>query len=55
MRALLPVMDVSFWTTISVVVFMAYFIGLTLWAYQSKRRSAFEQAERLPLEDDRTE
>lgn len=52
MRALLPAMDVSMWTTISVIIFMTYFVGLTIWAYHSKRRSAFQQAERLPLEDE---
>lgn len=38
----------SIWT----VVLMALFVGIVAWAWSGKRRRRFEQAARLPLEDD---
>lgn len=40
----------SLWT---VVVFTA-FIALILWAWSSKRKDAFDEAARLPLDDEST-
>ncbi len=34
------------------VLLMVAFIGVWAWAWSRKRRSAFDQASRLPLEDD---
>jgi cytochrome c oxidase cbb3-type subunit 4 len=36
---------------ITVVLFLA-FIGMWIWAWSSKRKSDFEQAANLPLEDE---
>ena len=38
----------SVWT---VVVFLV-FIGIVVWAWSSKRQQRFDEAARLPLEDD---
>lgn len=38
----------SFWTLASLLVF----IGIVLWAFSGKRKKSFDQAARLPLEDD---
>jgi cytochrome c oxidase cbb3-type subunit 4 len=38
----------SWWT----VVMFATFVGIIVWAWSGKRRRAFEEAARLPLEDD---
>jgi cbb3-type cytochrome oxidase subunit 3 len=34
------------------VVVMILFIGIVIWAYSGKRRKAFDEAARIPLEDD---
>jgi cytochrome c oxidase cbb3-type subunit 4 len=31
---------------------LVVFIGIVVWAYSSRRRSTFEDAARLPLEED---
>lgn len=36
------------WTLVSLVAFVA----IALWAYSRKRKPVFEQAARIPLEDD---
>ena len=38
----------SIWT---VLVFVT-FVGIVIWAWSGKRREDFEEAARLPLEDD---
>jgi cytochrome c oxidase cbb3-type subunit 4 len=38
----------SIWTVVVLVVFL----GVVAWAYSSKRQSEFDEAARLPLEDD---
>lgn len=38
----------SLWT----VVVFAVFIGIVLWAWSSKRKQSFDEAARLPLDDD---
>jgi cytochrome c oxidase cbb3-type subunit 4 len=36
-------------------ILILLFIGLSIWAYSAKRRSAFDAAARLPLEEDKKE
>ena len=43
------VMFHSYWTVLLLVVFIA--IGI--WAYSGKRRQAFKDAARIPLEEDK--
>lgn len=38
----------SIWTVIVFVVF----IGIVLWAYSGRRKKDFDEASRLPLDDD---
>lgn len=38
----------SFWTIGALVIF----VGIILWAYSKKRHTDFDEAARLPLEDD---
>lgn len=38
----------SIWTILMVVTF----VGIVLWAYSGKRKAAFDEAARLPLEDE---
>ena len=41
----------SAWTVLLVIVF----IGIVVWAYGRKRKADFEEAARLPLDDDASE
>ena len=36
------------WTALLLVIF----IGIVVWAWSGKRKSAFDEAARIPLEDD---
>ena len=38
----------SLWT----IVVMVTFLGIVVWAFSNKRKSAFDEAARLPFEDD---
>ena len=38
----------SAWTVVAAVIFA----GITVWAYSGSRRQEFEEAARLPLDDD---
>ena len=38
----------SIWT----IVIMITFLGIVAWAFSSKRKESFDEAARLPLEDD---
>lgn len=40
----------SVWT----IVVMVLFIGIVLWAYSKRRKGDFEEASRLPLDDELT-
>ena len=38
----------SWWTVVLLVVF----VGIVLWAFSARRKAAFDDASRIPLEDD---
>jgi len=38
-------------SAITVLAFLS-FVGIVIWAWSGKRKAAFEEAARLPLEDD---
>ena len=40
------------WHMIWTLLLIILFIGIVLWAYSSRRKSDFDEAARLPLEDD---
>jgi len=45
-------MDYSWLGSLMTVVMLVVFLGIVAWAYSSKRSAAFEEAARVPLEDD---
>jgi cytochrome c oxidase cbb3-type subunit 4 len=44
--------DYGFYGSLMTVVMLIVFIGIVAWAYSGKRRAAFEDAARVPLEED---
>ncbi|MES2352990.1 MAG: cbb3-type cytochrome c oxidase subunit 3 [Pseudomonadota bacterium] len=44
--------DINTLRAVMTVLSFAVFIGICWWALSSKRATAFEQAARLPLDDD---
>lgn len=45
-------MDINILRSIVTVVAFAVFIGIVLWAYSGRNKAAFEQAARLPFDED---
>lgn len=43
-----PLMFHSIWT----VLLLILFVGIILWAFSSRRKQRFDEAARLPLEDE---
>jgi cytochrome c oxidase cbb3-type subunit 4 len=48
-------MDINLVRSIMTAVMFAVFMGIVLWAWSSRRKSDFEEAARLPLDDDLAE
>ncbi len=42
----------TFFQSIWTIVVMITFLGIVVWAFSGKRKSAFDEAARLPFEDD---
>jgi len=45
-------MDITFWRIVSTLVSFATFIGILVWAFSRRNRQAFDDAARLPFEQD---
>ena len=45
-------MDIGPVQAIWTIVVMVIFIGITLWAWSSKRKDKFNEAARIPMDDD---
>ncbi|MDI6745700.1 MAG: cbb3-type cytochrome c oxidase subunit 3 [Rhodocyclaceae bacterium] len=45
-------MDINDLRSLFTVLVFGAFIGIVAWAYSSKRKQAFDEAARLPLDDD---
>ena len=45
-------MDYSMLSSLMTVVMLVVFLCIVAWAYSSKRSAAFEEAARVPLEED---
>ena len=45
-------MDMGLFRGVLTVILFVAFIGMWIWAWSSKRRSDFEQAANLPLQDE---
>ena len=44
-------MSFTFIQSVWTIVVMVTFLGIVAWAYSGKRKSAFDEAARLPFED----
>jgi cytochrome c oxidase cbb3-type subunit 4 len=44
-------MDINFLHSIWTVVMFVVFIGIIVWAWSGKRKTSFEEAARMPLDD----
>ncbi|HEX6829715.1 MAG TPA: cbb3-type cytochrome c oxidase subunit 3 [Burkholderiales bacterium] len=45
-------MDINDIRSVLTVLAFASFIGIVIWAWSGKRKKVFDEAARLPLEDD---
>jgi cytochrome c oxidase cbb3-type subunit 4 len=45
-------MDAGLWRGIYTVVMLVLFIGVWAWAWSAKRKSVFDAAAQMPLEDE---
>jgi len=45
-------MDINMTRALITLLSFTTFIGILVWAWSSRRRSDFEQAERLPFDED---
>ena len=45
-------MSIGFVQAVWTVVAMAFFIGIVIWAWSGNRKKDFDEASRLPLDDD---
>ena len=45
-------MSFTFIQSIWTIVVMVTFLGIVAWAFSSKRKAAFDEAARLPFEDE---
>jgi cytochrome c oxidase cbb3-type subunit IV len=45
-------MDLMTFRTLSTVLLFAIFLGIVAWAWSGRRQAAFDEAARLPLDDD---
>ena len=45
-------MDIGTFRGVVTAVLLALFVWLVIWAYSKSRRASFEEAARIPLEED---
>ena len=45
-------MSISMFHSLWTIAVLAIFIGIIIWAFSKRRKTAFDEAARLPLEDD---
>ncbi|MDR2155752.1 MAG: cbb3-type cytochrome c oxidase subunit 3 [Burkholderiaceae bacterium] len=45
-------MDINLLRSIVTVVMFIFFIGIVIWAWSSRNRARFDEAARLPFEQD---
>jgi cytochrome c oxidase cbb3-type subunit IV len=46
--------DYSTFSSAMTVVMLVVFLGIVAWAYSAKRRAQFDEASRVPFEDEAT-
>ena len=47
-------MSISFVQSVWTIVAMSFFIGIVIWAWSGNRKKDFDEASRLPLDDNDT-
>jgi len=47
--------DYSTFSSVMTVVMLVVFLGIVAWAYSGKRRAQFDEAARVPFDDDATQ
>ena len=45
-------MSITFFQSIWTIVVMVTFLGIVVWAYSGRRKADFDEAARLPFEDE---
>jgi cytochrome c oxidase cbb3-type subunit 4 len=45
-------MDWGFVMGVSTAVMLVVYLGIVVWAFEHKRKASFDEAARLPLQDD---
>ena len=45
-------MDFSLLQAIWTIIVMVIFIGIVIWAWSGKRKESFDEAARIPMDDD---
>ncbi len=45
-------MDYSFLSSLMTVMMVFIFLAITVWAYDGRRRAQFDEASRLPFDDE---
>ncbi len=45
-------MDAGEWRGVFTIVMFVMFIGIVVWAWSGRRKSSFDEAARLPLDDE---
>lgn len=48
-------MDINTLRGLSTILVMIVFVGICLWAYNSKKKQDFDEASQLPFEDEEIE
>ncbi len=48
-------MDINTLRGLSTILVMIVFVGICLWAYNSKKKSDFDEASNLPFDDEEIE
>ena len=48
-------MDAGTWRGVFTAVMLVLFVGVWVWAWSSKRKPDFDEAARLPLDDDESQ
>ena len=46
-------MSLTLFNSIWTIVVMITFLGIVFWAYSGKRKASFDEAARLPFDDDK--
>ena len=51
MKDLVPRIELPFFSVLSGTLLFVFFIGLSIWVFQGRRKRFYENAAKLPLDD----